>query len=157
MILAVVGSRNFDDRDSLFKILDGICERNHVERIVSGGAKGADRLGQNYAMEKNIPFTVFTPEWEPPDQAYNPRAGFERNKKIANACTHLVAFWDGKSGGTKDTIELTQGAKKPCMVFVNGKLRIANTHLQAMPEPVGKRHWWRARRSSHPESNRSDP
>lgn len=94
-ILAVVGSRDFDDYRLVCKILDRT--RPHTDRIISGGAKGADSLAERYAKENGVDFEVFKPgkEYGPP---------MARNSVIADTCTRMLAFWNGVSPGTKDVI-----------------------------------------------------
>ena len=53
MRVAVIGSRGFADYDRMVKTLNNI----KITEIVSGGASGADSLGEKYANEKEIPIT----------------------------------------------------------------------------------------------------
>lgn len=104
--LAVVGSRSFNDYAFLSKRLDAIRQSYHVTGIVSGGAVGPDRLAERYARENAIPMRVIRPQWNSgPAGQFNIRAGFERNTTIVEAVDRVVAFWDGESNGTRDTIE----------------------------------------------------
>jgi hypothetical protein len=110
--LAVVGSRSFTDRGLLCETMKKILAKYDIEAIVTGGAKGADSLGANYAMENNIPLVVHKPDWG----RYGKSAGFVRNHDIIKDCTHCVAFWDGESRGTKHDIELCKKLGKPFRV-----------------------------------------
>ena len=101
MKLAVVGSRGFSDYDLLKSRLD---EEKDITEIISGGAIGADRLAEQYAAEKNIPTTIFKPEWGKHGKA----AGMIRNKDIICAADKVIAFWDGKSKGTENSINIAQ-------------------------------------------------
>ena len=105
MKVAVIGSRNFDDNKVLTKTLDSI---DNFDIIVSGGAKGADKLGEQYAKERNIPIQIFLPDWK----KYGKSAGVRRNKKIIDYCDIVVAFWDGKSKGTLHSLKLASKLKK---------------------------------------------
>jgi len=53
------------------------------------------------------------PDWD----KYRKSAGFIRNQQIIDACTFVLAFWDGKSKGTKDTIDKARKAKKPTFII----------------------------------------
>lgn len=105
--IIVAGSRDFNDSSLLTKTLsDFIAElalSGGVElEIVSGGARGADRLGERFAYAYHIPIALFEADWE----KHGKRAGYLRNEEMAKYGTHLVAFWDGKSKGTKHMIDL---------------------------------------------------
>lgn len=101
--IVVAGSRDFYDYAVLSERLDFYFSQqnqSHIQ-IVSGGARGADRLGERYAREHDINYTVFPANWN----AHGKAAGMIRNRDMAEYGTHLVAFWDGKSRGTKSMIE----------------------------------------------------
>ena len=102
MKLAVVGSRTFNDYDLLKNKLIQINERVPITLIISGGAHGADKLAEKWAAENKIETLIFLPDWK----KYGKSAGFIRNKDIIQACDAVVAFWDGKSKGTKHMIQL---------------------------------------------------
>jgi len=107
--VAVVGSRTFGDYETLCKVLDEVgVEIGGIDLIVSGGAKGADSLSERYAEEHDIPTLIFIPDWEKHGRV----AGMIRNSDIIEAATHGVAFWDGHSRGTNDSIKkLTKAGK----------------------------------------------
>ena len=97
MKLAVVGSRTFNDYERLKEELDKI---ENIELIITGGALGADFLASKYAKENNILEKLYLPYW----QNFGKSAGMLRNSLIVDNCDYLIAFWDGKSKGTKDSI-----------------------------------------------------
>jgi hypothetical protein len=72
-----------------------------LTEIVSGGARGVDRLGELYGRNHNIPITLFIPDWE----TIGKSAGFIRNRQMALQADCLIAVWDGKSKGTKHMID----------------------------------------------------
>ena len=110
MILAIIGSREFDDYDLLKQSVEELIRNGHeIEEIVSGGAMGADSLGARYANENNIPLTVFRAEWN----KYGKSAGPKRNKLIVDHCDMVLAFWDGESRGTKHSLDLAESLDKP--------------------------------------------
>jgi aconitase A len=110
MIVAVVGSRNFNDYDAMKKILDNI----KIDAIVSGGAIGADSLAEQYAKEHGIKMIVHRPNWI----KYGKTAGFVRNVDIVNDADMVIAFWDGKSRGTRHTINTAKKQKKYCRTIL---------------------------------------
>ena len=54
MKLAVVGSRTFNDYNLLKEHLDKIHAITPITLIISGGAKGADKLAEKWAHQNNI-------------------------------------------------------------------------------------------------------
>jgi hypothetical protein len=100
MKVGIVGSRGFSDYKFLEYILDRVFkERGMPTRVVSGGAIGADTFAARYARDHKIPVSVFYPDWDRGRQA-----GFDRNQVIVNHSDYLIAFWDGESYGTGDTM-----------------------------------------------------
>ena len=62
-----------------------------------------------YTNENNIPIILFKPNWK----KYGRAAGLRRNESIIESCDYCLAFWDGKSKGTKFSIDLCKKLKKP--------------------------------------------
>lgn len=112
MSLAIVGSRTFADFDLLQQAVDALRETQDVTCIVSGGAQGADKLGERYAAKHSLKINVFEPDWK----KYGKVAGMIRNKDIVAAADHVLAFWDGKSKGTKNSIDHAKKMNKPLVV-----------------------------------------
>ncbi len=108
MKIIVAGSRSFTDYSFLSTHLDHLFRycKTSVE-IVSGNARGADRLGERYAMEHGLFIHPFPADWRP-NGVYDKSAGYKRNKKMAQFADALVAFWDSQSRGTRDMIDLAR-------------------------------------------------
>lgn len=106
MKIIIAGGRDFNDYDRLKKACDfAISKLNKSDiEIVSGGAKGADYLGEQYANETNLKLKQFPADWN----KYGKGAGFKRNTEMANYADVLIAFWDGKSKGTQHMINLAK-------------------------------------------------
>lgn len=105
--LIIAGGRDFRDYCLLERsVFDFVKEFGGIDEIVSGcqvttdkktGEKyGADYLGEQFAKKFGIHVERFPPDWA----HLGKRAGYERNKKMAEYATHCLAFWDGKSRGT---------------------------------------------------------
>lgn len=111
--LAIVGSRGFPNSQypRLVREVDRIRQKLNVTTIISGGAKGADQLGERYAREHNLEIIKLLPDWRP-NGIYDPGAGKKRNSEIVAQADYVLAFWDGKSTGTRDTIRKTQKTNK---------------------------------------------
>lgn len=101
MRIAVVGSRTFTDWNYAKKILDNWVFDG--DTIISGGALGADSLARQYASRCPLVNLIeYKPDWD----RYGRSAGYRRNKQIVNNSDMLIAFWDGRSKGTKHSIDL---------------------------------------------------
>lgn len=109
MKLAVVGSRTVTNYEVVKQVLDGF---EGVTEVISGGAAGADSLGARWATEKGLKLTVFRPDWK----RYGRAAGMIRNKNIIDTADEVVAFWDGQSKGTANSIERARKAGKPLTI-----------------------------------------
>lgn len=112
MKVIIAGSRNFSDYSALKKKIDEFQQKHQITEIVSGGAEGADRLGEIYAEENGIPVEIFPADWSKNGKA----AGPIRNRQMANYADALLAVWDGSSKGTKNMIEEMHKLKKPVFV-----------------------------------------
>ena len=110
--VAVVGSRTFTDYDLLEKELDKIHAKTPIGCIHSGGAMGADTLAERWAKVHLIPVQVYVPDWK----RYGRWAGLLRNKDIVEGTDVVVAFWDGKSKGTLNSIGLARKSGKKLIV-----------------------------------------
>jgi hypothetical protein len=110
MKVAVVGSRNFQDYDLLKQIL----AEYEITEIVSGGAKGADSLGEKYAKEHNLPIEIFKPDWKRLGRG----AGPARNKTIVENADFVIAFWDGVSKGTQSSINIAKKLNKALRIVM---------------------------------------
>lgn len=109
MKLAIIGSRSFDNYDFLKTRFKDIGE---IEVVISGGAKGADALAEKWALENNIPTKIFLPDFK----KFGRGAYRMRNEEIVNLSDEIIAFWDGKSKGTKNSI--TYARKKNKLVTI---------------------------------------
>jgi hypothetical protein len=96
----VAGSRTFADYPLLVTTLDHLLAGCSVGVVVSGGAGGADRLGEWYATTRGWAVERHTPDWNRHGRA----AGPIRNRAMVPGCDLAVFFWDGTSPGTADAI-----------------------------------------------------
>lgn len=101
----VAGGRDFADKDRLWYVLNAVLSATDV--VVSGVAKGADSLALEYARKRGLAVEEFPADWQGQGKA----AGVIRNQAMAWKADVLIAFWDGKSRGTKDMIERACRAK----------------------------------------------
>lgn len=100
MKLIIAGSRNFQDYEKLKAGVENLTFP--ITEVISGNARGADQMGEWWAQQKEIQVRVFPANWSQHGKA----AGYIRNKEMANQADALIAFWDGKSKGTKHMIDI---------------------------------------------------
>lgn len=101
MKLAVVGTRTFNDYKKLEQKIAELAVFHDIERIVTGDAPGADALALRWAKKNGYPFTKYVADWN----QFGKAAGPMRNQIIVNNADMLLAFWDGVSTGTADSIK----------------------------------------------------
>ena len=114
----VAGGRDFADYAYLKEKLDEVFASlgdldSHPIEIISGMAKGADTLGIRYAEEHKLTMVLSPANWK----KYRRKAGILRNMNMLVTATHLVAFWDGNSHGTKHMIEIAKAKGIPVWIF----------------------------------------
>ena len=104
--IIVAGSRSFNNYELLEQKLDAILQNLDTQdiQIISGRANGADKLGERYAKEHSIKYLVFNVNWA----EHGKRAGVKRNIEMSQVADALIAFWDGKSRGTRHMIDLAK-------------------------------------------------
>lgn len=107
MKIIIAGSRSFNDYQKLCQICDRELYGKLSVEIVSGTANGADKLGEKYARVKGYSVKRFPADWI----TYGKSAGYKRNAQMAEYADALIAFWEGKSRGTKHMIDLAKRAK----------------------------------------------
>jgi len=114
MRIAVVGSRNWSDPDRIRRYIDALPPDTVV---VSGGAIGADRVAAAAARARGLPVEIFWAKWRENGRS----AWFIRNDEMIRAVDEVVAFWDGSSKETFDSIARAHRYGKPCMVITAGR------------------------------------
>ena len=107
MKVAVIGSRGLAV-NNLGKYLP-----SETAEIVSGGAVGVDSSAREYAQANGIKLTEFLPEYD----KYGRSAPLKRNITIIEYADVVLAFWDGKSRGTKYVIDNCRKRDIPVKIF----------------------------------------
>ena len=104
MKLIVAGSRDFHNYELAVKeIRDFINTHITADEditIFSGGANGADQLGERFAKEHNYEIKQFQAQWND----FGKAAGPIRNKEMAHHATHCLVFWNQVSKGSRNMI-----------------------------------------------------
>lgn len=97
----IAGGRHFKDYERVKSVCDKLFKDKSFVEIVSGGAPGADFLGERYAKERELNLKRFPAKWG----KYKKQAGPIRNSEMANYADALIAFHNGESFGTADMIK----------------------------------------------------
>lgn len=118
MKTVIAGCRDFENYLLLKEMVDKFRTTNMISEVVSGGARGADAMGERYAIEFNLPLKIYPADWNKHGRA----AGPIRNQHMAEYADQLIAVWDGQSKGTKNMIENMNKLNKPVYVIWVGVL-----------------------------------
>lgn len=118
MRVIIAGSRDITDYETIKRAVSESGFK--ITEVVSGRARGVDRLGERWARANDIPIAYFSADWDNFDlpivvvrtnkcgDEYNAAAGAVRNEQMAKYAEALIAIWDGKSSGTKNMIDLAR-------------------------------------------------
>lgn len=110
----IAGSRDFTDYALMEGVTDNLLRNKNLVEIVSGCARGADKIGQSYAAQRGYKVIKFPADWD----RHGKSAGYIRNEQMAKYADALVAFWDGASRGTKHMIDLAKKYGLMVMVII---------------------------------------
>lgn len=113
MKIIIAGSRSFNDYEYFKACIATFNKYRTITEVVSGGAKGADALGERYADENGIPVKKFEADWS----AYGKRAGPIRNRAMAEYADGAICFWGMKSRGTENMINNMKLERKFLQVY----------------------------------------
>ncbi len=105
----VAGSRKISDTNFIRETIESF----DVSEIVCGTAKGPDSIGEAWAIDNDVPIAYFKPKWN----KHGKKAGILRNIEMGDYADALLAFWDGKSRGTKHMIDYMKSIGKEVHVF----------------------------------------
>lgn len=110
----IAGSRELTmSPEAVFSRIENLTgEQKHIE-VVSGTARGGDKLGESWANKQGHQIKRFPAEWN----RFGLSAGFRRNEQMADYADALIAIWDGKSKGTNHMINVAKNRKLPVRVI----------------------------------------
>lgn len=95
---------------------------NSITEIVSGGAKGVDSSGEEFAKSKGIKIVRFLPDWN----SYGKSAGPIRNRSMAKYGDLLLLIWDGSSKGSANMKAEMKKLGKPVIEIIGGVIHDNN-------------------------------
>lgn len=113
IIVVISGSRGISDYDVVEKILieAGVNYRmlgKNIKKVLVGDAGGVDQLVLLFCQEHKIPYRVFPADWE----RYGNSAGVKRTAEMIRLGDKVICIWDGRSRGTKHSIDIARKYKK---------------------------------------------
>lgn len=122
MKIAIVGSRNYTDRWQMGVSLALELDIHGDDvTIISGGAKGADTMAEEFARVFGLETEIYPADWE----KYGMGAGIIRNATIVEHCDMMLAFYgpDGPTPGTQSSVRLAKETGKEVRVHYERKGR----------------------------------
>jgi len=128
MKLGITGSRSITQFDFMpyFMMKDkdfrAFCRkhglgRRKITKVISGGARGIDSIAFQTAASVGIRNQQFLPDRKIFPGKLVLKAFQERNMQIVDHCDILLAIWDGKSHGTKNTLAYARKVNKPAFLI----------------------------------------
>ena len=117
----IAGSRSITSFAEACAAIEGCGWR--ISEVVSGAARGVDRLGERWASQTGVPVIRFPAQWD----IHGKRAGVYRNQAMAEYADALIAIWDGQSNGTKHMIDAAskRGLRVHVVVCASGPVHSA--------------------------------
>ena len=112
----IAGGRDFTNCNQAATEIYNLVEAHNLPdtfTVISGGARGADKVGEYLAELYELPLEIYPADWN----QHGKQAGYIRNTQMADIADVLIAFWDGKSRGTSHMIFTMQKQHKPVFVI----------------------------------------
>ena len=131
MKVLIAGGRDYNDIHTMSAELSKLLKAKSITDpkdliIVSGMAKGADKLAHTLGTHNGIHVEEFPADWKNMSDpcvikegkygAYNALAGHNRNKLMGDYCDIALIFWNGRSTGTKNMIDYMESLHKETIV-----------------------------------------
>lgn len=120
--VAVIGSRHAGE-DTYHMILQQLPRG--CSQIISGGARGVDTLAKRAAAQLGIKHVCIRPRY----QRYGRSAPLVRNIDIVENADCVLAFWDGKSKGTRHALGCCIKMGKPFKIYLIDQLPVRMPNL----------------------------
>ena len=111
MRILIAGSREYENLNSVREWMK--AHLSVIDTLICGDARGVDAIAYDYALKLFVPSVMYTAHWE----LHGNSAGYIRNELMVNDADKVVVFWDGKSKGSKHTIDLALKHKKDLEVI----------------------------------------
>lgn len=108
----VCGGRDYTDRKTLYRILDGAHKTWGISCIIHGNARGADTLAAEWAKSRGVPDDPYPADWTRHGKA----AGPIRNQEMITKGRPDIAF---SFPGGKGTADMRKRLKKAGITCLN--------------------------------------
>lgn len=102
----IAGSREGFSLADVHRAIEKSGFQDEITEVVSGGARGVDRLGEGWGKARGLPVRQFIPDWE----KHKKGAAHVRNQEMADYASALILVWDGVSTGSADMLQRAQKA-----------------------------------------------
>ena len=99
MRIVISGSRHFTNEQWIEGVLCGYLAVGDL--VITGGCRGVDKIAHDFAGRVFCNTEVMEADWD----KHGRSAGPIRNAEMVKDADMLIAFWDGKSRGTKSAID----------------------------------------------------
>lgn len=144
IILAIVGTRDYDDYDYFCKVMDNYVKYlgYPIRKVYSGDAPGIDQMAEDWAISRGYLFEPVCAVWQDENGKKIPNAGYLRNEILIDKVSHCVAFWNGISKGTKHSYNLALSKKKTTIrikIEATTKRYYSERHRKLFNERAGRR------------------
>jgi len=117
MLVLCCGSRNWTNWSKVEQALYRMLPTVGFFRVLHGGARGADSISGEAAQLLGLDVEIVYPDWK----QHGRRAGMLRNTAMLERHPdYVIAFWDGVSRGTLDTIAKAVNVYRIPVVIVRG-------------------------------------
>lgn len=113
--VVIAGCRTFNDYEEAKQYIEhcisNIRQGNRIV-IVSGGSRGADKLGEQFAIENNYEIERYYADWD----NFGRSAGPRRNEVMVKKSDYVICFWNGQSRGTESMIKYAKIYDRPLRI-----------------------------------------
>ena len=107
MKVLVCGGRNYKSIKELNDFLNTFHARHQITLLITGAAKGADRLADGWASRQGIARAIFPANWIGEGHS----AGFKRNRRMIDITNPDVVIAFSGGPGTANTVEQAKRVK----------------------------------------------
>ena len=113
MKCVIAGSRSIKSYDLVYQAFTNCDWSSKITEIVSGTAKGVDRLGEELASNLGLEVAKFPANW-----SLGRGAGHIRNGDMAKYTDIAIVLIENDSNGSKNMVKQMKKLNKPCIVFI---------------------------------------
>lgn len=112
--VVIAGSRGITNKEFIRKEMNNLWREIGPFRLVSGMARGVDRISRDIAVAAGVEVIEMPADWD----RYGRRAGYLRNVEMAKIADYGLILWDGQSRGTQHMMNIMSEMHKPTDVVV---------------------------------------